>query len=50
MPRTSKTRSDLARQARYSLELAHHKAKLRTQKEEIDKLKRSLKAIKTEVK
>ena len=44
MPRTSTARKDLAREAKYSLELAQHKLKIRNQKEEIDKLKRSLKA------
>jgi hypothetical protein len=44
MPHTSKTRKDLARETKYGLELAQHKLKIRTQREEIDKLKRSLKA------
>ena len=48
MPRNSKARNDLARdQAKYGLELAHHKAKIRSQKEEIEKLKRSLKEHKS---
>ena len=36
-------------QGKYGRELAHHKAKIRTQKEEIDKLKRSIKAQNVEI-
>jgi hypothetical protein len=48
MPRTSKARSDLTRKAKYGLELAHHKLKIRKQREEITKLKRSIKALRDE--
>jgi len=50
VPRTSTARSDRDLRAKYGLELAHHKAKIKSQREEIEKLKRSIKAIKAEVK
>jgi hypothetical protein len=49
MMRTSTAPNDLSRQGKYGRELAHHKAKIRTQKEEIDKLKRSIKAQNVEI-
>ena len=50
MPRTSTARSDRDLRAKYGLELAHHKAKIKSQREEIEKLKRSIKTLRTEEK
>jgi polyhydroxyalkanoate synthesis regulator phasin len=50
MPRTSTAPEKHSRRINQGAELAHHKAKIRSQKEEIDKLKRSIKAIKAEAK
>jgi septal ring factor EnvC (AmiA/AmiB activator) len=44
MPRTSTVPKESARRDKLGLELASHKAKIRNQKEEIDKLKRSIKS------
>jgi hypothetical protein len=48
MPPTQKSRSERDLQAKYGLELAHHKAKIKAQKAEITKLKQSIQALKAE--
>ena len=49
MPRTSTAPEKPSRRINQGAELAHHKAKIRSLKAEIDKLKRSIKVLKTEV-